>query len=135
VALAVIGFLVASPTLVGNFERVFAFHRDYTDAEITWSFEKSSLFSVYASALEQVRLARHTDVRALLASTEHNEEMRDARGFRVVNLWWWVLPVLNLPRALGAAVAALLMACAIALMISALRGPGPPPDEKFLVPL
>lgn len=58
--------------------------------------------------------------------------VESSRTLKIVNLWWWMLPALRIPRAAGAAVSAELLACGLWLIARALaRAPDddevPPP--------
>jgi hypothetical protein len=112
-AAAVVGFVVNAPLLVSSYQRYTAFAADRgvsAHAQV-WSFADAPLLNAWGSAAAQIDTATRSDVRALVREAGVDERRAaDAEVYRVVPVWWWMLPVAGIPRAAGLVVALGLMA-------------------------
>jgi hypothetical protein len=60
---------------------------------------------MWRSAIEQVESAQNQDVREFSTFRPTSSSFADARNFRIVPLWWWMLPLVHIPRIVGAIIA------------------------------
>jgi hypothetical protein len=128
--LTLIGFVVNAPNLVCFFERQNTediLNRVPRSEEI-WSPAKSPLFGIWGTAYDEIREANSTDVTSIVqnAGARANGPQRldillhQGGAFRVVAVWWWILPAFGIPRFIGAAVALLLVGLGGALIVYSL---------------
>jgi len=106
VYLSILGFLVNAPTLVSFYERYYgeANEQGVSDAELYWSPAHAPLLHGWSAAAREIADARHQDVRDLFRQRGNpSATIASSRALRVVALWWWVLPIVGIPRSLGAA--------------------------------
>jgi hypothetical protein len=59
---------------------------------------------MWPSAMAQVQAAQSTDVRAFSQFRQSASSFDDARNFRIVTIWWWMLPPVHIPRIVGAVI-------------------------------
>ena len=116
-ALACFSIAIQLPTAFAAPERHSAMLRAERIPERTavWSVPSSSTFGMWPSAIAQVNAARSVDVRDFAQFRQPATSFDDARNFRIVTVWWWMLPLVHIPRAVGAAVS--LVEIVLALMI------------------
>jgi hypothetical protein len=120
VALTVIGFLINAPTLVTYYERYYAemSEQQVPEHEVLWSFSRAPFLHVWPAAIRQIADARQADVRDLFS--HHGESpastVASSRALRIVAVWWWLLPIAHVPRAIGAAISILLLGCGCTLL-------------------
>jgi hypothetical protein len=125
IGLTAIGFLINAPTLVTYYERYYAEmnERQIPEHEMLWSFSRAPFLHVWPAAIRQIEDARHSDVRGLFS--ERGEApastVAASRALRIVAVWWWVLPVVHVPRVMGAAVSVLLCGCGCILLLRQFR--------------
>lgn len=107
-ALAMLGLVMQVPTLFGAPERYEAVlrQRDIPRRSATWNLKLAPTSGMWGSAIAQLRAAEHTNLREFATYRPHAARLAQARDFRIVPLWWWMLPLVHLPRALGIVVAA-----------------------------
>jgi hypothetical protein len=139
VPLTVGGFVVNAPTLISFYERYYqeAEAAHISAAARTWNFRYAPMFRIWGAAwrksadayrnADQVGAFVHQAGSAPLAAS-----VESLRTLKIVNLWWWMLPALGIPRAAGAAVSSALLICGLWLIARALaRAPDddevPPP--------
>lgn len=108
-ALAVAGLAVSSPTLVSHYQRYYmeALPRAVPERTMQWSPAHAPAIRAWGTAARQVGDALRSDVRDL--AREPRATGTDGRlptSLRMIPLWWWILPVLGVPRWIGAALAA-----------------------------
>lgn len=117
--LALAGFLMQVPTAVGYPERYQEQLREQgiTQGEIAWNPLLSPLVEMWPVAIQQIRDAQGQNLNTFRSYRAHASTLADARNFRIVPLWWWMLPLVHIPRLLGAVVAALLAICGVRLML------------------
>jgi hypothetical protein len=125
---ALLGFLTTAPNLVSFcYPRYFseATEHGVTEPELLWSPPQSLLLHAWPAALRQIDDARQVDVRQLLAERSNTPAatVATSRALRVVAVWWWVLPVVHLPRILGVMASVILAGVGIWFLIRA-RGWG-----------
>jgi len=113
IAAALLGLVINAPTLAWSYQRylAFAYERGVSDTALIWSWADAPITNGWSSAAAQYRQAAVSDVRAVLdlAGTD-DESASKAEVFRVVPLWWWMLPLVGVPRAAGAVVSLILVA-------------------------
>jgi hypothetical protein len=127
VALTIAGFIVNAPTLISFYER---YYQEATAAHISteeriWNPRYAALFRVWGAAwretadayhnADQVGNFVHQAGRSPLATT-----VAGSRTLRIVNLWWWMLPAIGIPRLAGAAASSALLLAGLWLIASAL---------------
>ena len=113
VYLSFLGFLVNAPTLVSFYERYYAEANEQgiSDAELYWSPAQAPLVHGWSAAAREIADAHGQDVRELFGHRGNpSPTIASSRALRVVALWWWVLPIVNIPRFLG-------VACSLAMVI------------------
>lgn len=104
--LALFGFLVNAPTLFSYYERYYAEanEQNVSQSALLWSPFRAPLLHAWPAALREIHDARANDVREILAQRgAPSTTISQSRALRVVALWWWVLPIVHIPRLLGAA--------------------------------
>jgi hypothetical protein len=114
VALAVAGFLINTPTLVSYYERYYAEANEQHIPEhvLLWSPSHSPILHVWGAAARVISDAANNDVNELFRHTgAPSPTISESRALRVVALWWWVLPIVHIPRAVGAALSLLMVFC------------------------
>jgi hypothetical protein len=116
--LAAAGLLMQIPTVFGSPERYEAVlsAEKVSQETATWHPWLSSTVGMWRSAIDQVRDARHEDIHEFAVYRPNATKLADARNFRIVPLWWWMLPLVRIPRAVGLSVA-LVVALAGVLII------------------
>jgi hypothetical protein len=70
-------------------------------------------------AIEQIREAQSENMDTFRSYRAHASTLADARNFRIVPLWWWMLPLIHIPRVPGAIVSAILAILGIRVMLQA----------------
>lgn len=89
-----------------------------------WNPRYAVIFRVWGSAARETSDAYHNADRvaefARQAGGTPASTVNDSRALRIVNVWWWMLPAVGIPRAAGAAVSLLLLIGGIWLMAAAL---------------
>lgn len=88
-----------------------------TQGEIAWNPLLSPLVEMWPVAIQQIRDAQGQNLNTFRSYRAHASTLADARNFRIVPLWWWMLPLVHISRLLGAVVAALLAICGVRLML------------------
>jgi hypothetical protein len=111
--LGLAGFLVNAPAMVSYYERYYAEANEQgvSESDMLWSVSRAPLLHAWGAASREIADAREHDVREIFheAGTP-SARIASSRALRVVALWWWVLPVVGIPRWLGAA-------CSLAMVI------------------
>ncbi|HVB82197.1 MAG TPA: hypothetical protein VNE82_19875 [Candidatus Binataceae bacterium] len=127
IALTIAGFIVNSPTLISFYQRYYqeAAAEHIGPAARMWNPRYAPLFRIWGAAwretadayrsADQVGAFVHQAGNAPLAAS-----VESSRTLRIVNLWWWMLPVLGIPRAAGAAVSFALLLMGLWLIAHAL---------------
>jgi hypothetical protein len=97
--------LVAAP------ERLAAALRDagYEQGDNAWNLN-APVFAMWGTAVRQVREATATDVQQFASFRPASTDMAHARNFRIIPLWWWMLPMVGISRWFGVALAAMMVA-------------------------
>jgi hypothetical protein len=112
-ALSFLGFLITAPTLISYYERYYAEanEKGISDSELYWSLTRAPLFHAWGAAYREIVDARNQDVRELFSQrSTPSQTIASSRALRVVAVWWWVLPIVHIPRAVG-------VACSLAILI------------------
>jgi hypothetical protein len=121
-----VGIAVSAPTMVSFYER---YYQEANAASISpqarmWNPRYAVIFRVWGSAARETSDAYHNADRvaefARQAGGTPASTVNDSRALRIVNVWWWMLPAVGIPRAAGAAVSLLLLIGGIWLMAAAL---------------
>lgn len=119
VVLSVVGFLVNAPTLFSYYERDYAelLTQGVDPGEIAWSFSRAPFIHAWPAAIRETEDASTHDVRELFAQRgDPAHRIQDSRALRVVALWWWALPIAGIPRWVGMASSAVLIAAGGAIL-------------------
>ena len=120
ISLTLIGFLINAPTLVTYYERYYAEmnEQQISEHETLWSFSRAPFLHAWPAAIRQISDARHSDVRDLFSQRGDSPAttVASSRALRIVAVWWWVLPIAHIPRAVGAALSILLLGCGCILL-------------------
>jgi len=120
VTLGLVGLLINAPLLVSSYPRYFAMANDRgasADAQI-WTFADAPLLNAWPAAVDQIRDAKGRDVRQIVRdSGKDDARAADAEVFRIVPVWWWMLPLAGIGRGWGMLVATVMGAVAIALCV------------------
>jgi len=138
VALTIAGFIVNAPTLVSFYERYYqeaqaahvssearTWNPRYAPALRIWGAVWRETADAYRNAA-QVGVFAHQAGNVPLANT-----VESSRALRIVNLWWWMLPAVGIPRAAGAAVSLALLIVGLWLIARALARA---PDDDVVLP-
>lgn len=124
IAAALVGLVVNAPTLAWSFERYLAvaYERGVGEAPLIWSWADAPLTNAWPSAVAQYQQAAASDVGAVLnlAGTDDVAASK-AEVFRVVPLWWWMLPLVGVPRAAGAVVSLMLIGAGLMAFVRGWR--------------
>ena len=116
VALSALGFLISAPTLVTYYERYFAEANEEHIAEdaLLWSPERAPLVHLWGAAGRTISDASNNDVRELFRRAgAPSSTISGSRALRIVAVWWWMLPIVHIPRIVGVAVSFLLVSCGV----------------------
>ncbi|HWX27062.1 MAG TPA: glycosyltransferase family 39 protein [Steroidobacteraceae bacterium] len=118
VVLTILAFVVNAPTLVSYYQRLYAEELAAQEEPDLWSLSRAPFVRIWGSTWREIGDARRTDVRLMVqhAGEGDNSEASSERTFRIVAVWWWMLPMAHIPRAVGAAVAALLAVTGLGLI-------------------
>jgi len=113
VALTVLGFFVSAPTLFTFYERYFAELSQqgiHVGTDTAWSLSRAPLLHIWPGAFREVQDARGMNASELFGQREiPRYSVEESRALRIVAVWWWVLPVVHVPRWIGFLVAMLLV--------------------------
>jgi hypothetical protein len=113
VYLSFLGFLINAPTLISYYERYYAESNEQgvLDNELYWSPSRAPLLHAWGAASREITDARNQDVRELFSQRNTpSQTIATSRALRVVAVWWWVLPIVHIPRSVG-------FACSLALVV------------------
>lgn len=120
---AILGFLLSSPNLASYYARYYAEanERGISNSDLMWRPSQSPLLHQWPAAYRQIEDARHSDVRQMLAQRNAVPAARisTSRALRIVAVWWWLLPVVGVPRWYGVLLSILLIVSGIWLLASA----------------
>jgi hypothetical protein len=123
VVTAVLGFLLNAPNLVSSFARYLAeaSEQGITETDLMWSPSLSPLLHQWPAAIHQIQDARRSDVRQLFAQRTGAPaaNISSSRALRIVGVWWWLLPVVRIPRWYGALLSILLSLAGMWMLASA----------------
>jgi hypothetical protein len=103
--LSLLGFVLNAPTLVSFYERYYAEANEQgiSDSELYWSPSRAPLLHGWGAASRVIADARNQDVRELFSQRNTpSDKIASSRALRIVALWWWVLPIVHIPRVVGA---------------------------------
>lgn len=121
VLFALLGFLLTAPNLVSYYGRYYEEAREQgvSNADLMWRPSRSPLLHQWPAAYREIQDARHVDVRQLLAQRTDTPgaSISTSRALRIVAVWWWLLPVVHVPRLWGALASALLTLSGIWLLL------------------
>jgi len=117
---AILGFVLTAPNLVSFYTRYYAEANEQgvTNEDLMWRPSRSPLLHQWPAAYRQIQDARHSDVSQLIAQRTDvpASKISDSRALRIVAVWWWVLPVVHIPRLWGVLVSAVLVLSGIWLL-------------------
>ena len=119
-ALSVLGFLISAPTLISYYERYYAESNEQgiSDSELYWSPSRAPLLHAWGAASREITDARNQDVRELFSQRgTPSQTIASSRALRVVAVWWWVLPIVHIPRAVGVACSLAMVFCGCWVML------------------
>lgn len=122
-ALAVLGFIIQIPTLFTAPERYteLSIDRGISQMDLTWNPAEAKIIGAWSSGLSQIETAAKTDVRPMKTHRPTARQFDKARFFKIVLLWWWMLPVVGVSRWWGILVSCCLVFGGIYLIRSSLR--------------
>jgi hypothetical protein len=116
IALTIAGFIVNAPTLISFYERYYqeaqamhisaaarAWNPCYAPALRVWGAAWRETADAYRNA-DRVGAFVHQAGTAPLATS-----IKSSRTLKIVNLWWWMLPAVGIPRVAGVAVSSVLL--------------------------
>ncbi len=114
VALGFVGFLLNAPTLISYYERYYAEAAEQGSPHTTllWSPARAPLLHIWGAAGRVIADARKNDVREMFHEAgAPSTTIASSRALRVVAVWWWVLPVVHIPRLVGALASMAMVLC------------------------
>jgi hypothetical protein len=127
IGLTIAGFVVNAPTLISFYERYYqeAAAAGISDAARVWNPRYAPLLRIWgATWRETVDAYRNADQVGAFVHQAGNAPLatriESSRALRIVNLWWWMLPAVGIPRAAGAAVSLALLLAGLWLIAHAL---------------
>lgn len=127
IALTIAGFIVNAPTLISFYERYYqeAAAAGISDAARVWNPRYAPLVRIWGATWRETADAyRNADrVGAFVHQAgiaPPATSVGSSRALRIVNLWWWMLPAVGIPRAAGAAVSLALLLGGLWLIARAL---------------
>jgi hypothetical protein len=106
--LALFGAVLQIPTVVGSPERYDALlsERGITYSQTVWSLRLAPTVGIWRSSFDQVRDAlQHPDVHDFANYRPTANTLGSARNYRILPVWWWMLPLIHVPRLVGFLVA------------------------------
>jgi hypothetical protein len=118
--LSFLGFLVNAPTLVSFYERYYAEANEQgiSDSELYWSPVHAPLLHAWGAASREIADARNQDVRELFRQrSTPSGTIASSRALRIVAVWWWVLPIVHMPRSVGVACSLAMVFCGCWLLL------------------
>ncbi|OGJ85027.1 MAG: hypothetical protein A2268_16035 [Candidatus Raymondbacteria bacterium RifOxyA12_full_50_37] len=127
------GCVINAPTLFSFYQVYYAkaTQQGVSERTLLWSPAYAPLVRAWPAAMQQVRDARNTDVRSLVKNA--GKETGEEEMQKVVALWWWMLPAVGIPRAVGMAVSLLLVLIGFLIirkaMLSPARSTAAPPRQ------
>jgi hypothetical protein len=124
--LAFAGFLVNAPAMLSFYERYYAEANEQGVSESTllWSPSHAPLLHAWGAASREIADARKHDVKEIFheAGTP-SAKIASSRALRVVAVWWWVLPLVHIPRWLGFTCSLVMTAWACLILFRMRLGP------------
>jgi len=112
VVLTLAGFAINVPTTFSFYERYYAELNDKgipTEQTMAWSLRAPWLHG-WPAAIREMQDARQSDVREIFAERSiPSRTISESRALRVVAVWWWVLPLMHIPRWVGAGLSGLIL--------------------------
>ena len=124
--LAFAGFLVNAPAMVSYYERYYAEAKEQgvSENDLLWSVSRAPLLHAWGAASREIEDARNHDVREIFQQAgTPSATIASSRALRVVALWWWVLPLVHIPRLLGFACSLGMAAWACLILFRMRLGP------------
>jgi hypothetical protein len=116
VALTIAGFIVNAPTLICFYERYYqeAAAAHISDAARVWNPRYAPALRIWGAAWRETADAyRNADQVGTFVRQAGKvpiaASIESSHTLRVVNLWWWMLPAVGIPRIAGAAVSLTLL--------------------------
>jgi nicotinamide riboside transporter PnuC len=106
--LALFGAVLQIPTVVGSPERYDALlsARGITYSQTVWSLRLAPTVGIWRSSFDQVRDAlQHPDVHDFGNYRPTANTLGSSRNYRILPIWWWMLPLIHVPRLVGFLVA------------------------------
>jgi hypothetical protein len=127
IGLTITGFIINAPTLISFYERYYqeaSAAKISTEARI-WNPRYAAAFRIWGAAWRETADAyRNADQVGAFAHRAGNvplaASVESSRALRIVNLWWWMLPAVGVPRVAGAAVSLALLIIGLWLIAHAL---------------
>jgi hypothetical protein len=136
-AAVVAGLLINAPTTFWSYHQFIedAYERGVTDDELIWDWRQAQIRHAWPAAVASAARAGESDVRQVIAAAGRDDRgSRSAEVFRIVPVWWWLSPVVGIPRWLSGGFAAVLAVAGLALLRVAWRYPHRRPVPIHPVP-
>jgi hypothetical protein len=118
--LSFLGFLVNAPTLISFYERYYAEANEQgiTESQLYWSPARAPFLHAWGAASREIADARNQDVREIFHQRNTpSETIASSRALRIVAVWWWVLPIVHIPRFVGLACSLAMIFCGCWLLL------------------
>ena len=122
------GVVINAPTLVWSYHQYIeeAYERGVSDDQLIWDWRHAPIGRAWPSAVASVARAGESDVHEVIAAAGRDDRgSQRAEVFRIVPVWWWLSPVLGIPRWLSGAFAAAMALAGAALLRVAWRSTRP----------
>ena len=128
IILTLVGFILNVPTLISFYGRYYAEAgvKEIDEKQLLWVLEKSPLIHSWDIASRQIKDAVHTDIKQLMreAISRNDEQVftiNNSPALKIITLWWWVLPAINVSRWIGIMSACILAIAGAIFIIKALQ--------------
>lgn len=130
VILTLVGLFCNAPTLVSYYQRYYAEVSDRSSEELrrvlnVWGSPLDApLFNAWGAAFRQLSTAFTTDVREVIkgvGTPPAGKDLANSDLFKIVAVWWWVLPAAGIPIWVGFIVAMILVGLGSWLLIRGWR--------------
>lgn len=130
------GLVINAPTLFWSYHQYTeeAYERGVSDDQLIWDWRQAQIRHAWPSAIAGTSRARQADVRQVVAAAGRDDRGSRAEVYRIVPVWWWLSPILGIPRWIAGTLAVVLALTGGALLSAAGLGMRGRPEPIHPVP-